>query len=58
MDFRGSRLVLEVTSHLGENSVRTIATDGTEGLVRGQKVVDSGSPIQVPVGCTCLSWPW
>ena len=39
-DFRGGRLVLEVASHLGENSVRTIAMDGTEGLVRGQKVVD------------------
>ncbi|KAH9050587.1 ATP synthase F1 beta subunit [Lactarius hengduanensis] len=49
-DFRGGRLVLEVASHLGENSVRTIAMDGTEGLVRGQKVVDTGSPIQIPVG--------
>ncbi len=49
-DFRGGRLVLEVASHLGENSVRTIAMDGTEGLVRGQKVIDTGSPIQIPVG--------
>jgi F-type H+-transporting ATPase subunit beta len=48
--FRGGRLVLEVASHLGENSVRTIAMDGTEGLVRGQKVIDTGSPIQIPVG--------
>jgi F-type H+-transporting ATPase subunit beta len=49
--FRGGRLVLEVASHLGKNSVRTIAMDGTEGLVRGQKVIDTGSPIQIPVGC-------
>ncbi|KAG5221165.1 beta of the F1 sector of mitochondrial F1F0 ATP synthase [Salix suchowensis] len=49
-DFAGGRLVLEVASHLGENSVRTIAMDGTEGLVRGQKVVDTGNPIMVPVG--------
>ncbi|KAF9506637.1 hypothetical protein BS47DRAFT_1378073 [Hydnum rufescens UP504] len=48
--FQGGRLVLEVASHLGENSVRTIAMDGTEGLVRGQKVVDTGAPIMVPVG--------
>ena len=49
-DFHGGRLVLEVASHLGENSVRTIAMDGTEGLVRGTKVVDTGAPIQIPVG--------
>ncbi|KAF8917486.1 ATP synthase F1 beta subunit [Mucidula mucida] len=53
-DFHGGRLVLEVASHLGENSVRTIAMDGTEGLVRGQKVVDTGSPILVPVGAATL----
>jgi F-type H+-transporting ATPase subunit beta len=41
----GRRLVLEVAQHLGENTVRTIAMDGTEGLVRGQKVVDTGAPI-------------
>lgn len=46
----GSRLVLEVSQHLGENTVRTIAMDGTEGLVRGQEVLDTGAPIQVPVG--------
>ena len=45
-----SRLVLEVSQHLGENTVRTIAMDGTEGLVRGQEVLDTGAPIQVPVG--------
>ncbi|CDJ32122.1 ATP synthase beta chain, putative [Eimeria mitis] len=47
------RLVLEVAQHLGENVVRTIAMDGTDGLVRGQLVRDTGNPIQVPVGgCT------
>merc|ERR1740117_1543920 len=44
------RLVLEVAQHLGESTVRTIAMDATEGLVRGQLVVDTGSPICVPVG--------
>merc|ERR1719453_726870 len=44
------RLVLEVAQHLGENTVRTIAMDATDGLVRGQSVVDTGSPIEVPVG--------
>ncbi|XP_034032370.1 ATP synthase subunit beta, mitochondrial [Thalassophryne amazonica] len=47
---RDSRLVLEVAQHLGENTVRTIAMDGTEGLVRGQKVLDTGGPIRIPVG--------
>ncbi|WP_159726181.1 F0F1 ATP synthase subunit beta [Methylosinus sp. Ce-a6] len=47
---QGARLVLEVAQHLGENSVRTIAMDSTEGLVRGQKVTDTGAPISVPVG--------
>merc|ERR1719478_1673755 len=44
------RLVLEVAQHLGENTVRTIAMDATEGLVRGQKVRDVGTPIMVPAG--------
>mmetsp|Transcript_48152 Transcript_48152/g.49006 ORF Transcript_48152/g.49006 Transcript_48152/m.49006 type:complete len:132 (+) Transcript_48152:65-460(+) len=44
------RLVLEVAQHLGENTVRTIAMESTDGLVRGQACVDSGAPIQVPVG--------
>jgi len=44
------RLVLEVAQHLGENMVRTIAMDGTDGLTRGQGVVDTGAPITVPVG--------
>src|SRR6266446_6485986 len=46
----GNRLVLEVAQHLGENTVRTIAMDTTEGLVRGQEVSDTGAPIEVPVG--------
>jgi F-type H+-transporting ATPase subunit beta len=45
-----NRLVLEVAQHLGESTVRTIAMDSTEGLVRGQAVTDLGSPISVPVG--------
>ena len=43
----GKKLVLEVAQHLGENTVRTIAMDTTEGLVRGQSVLSTGSPIQV-----------
>lgn len=50
----GNRLVLEVAQHLGENTVRTIAMDSTEGLVRGQSVTDTGAPIAVPVGEECL----
>ena len=50
----GKRLVLEVAQHLGENTVRTIAMDATEGLVRGAAVTDLGSPIQVPVGDATL----
>ncbi len=49
-DNHGTRLVLEVAQHLGENMVRTIAMDVSEGLVRGQEVRDTGSPIEVPVG--------
>ena len=44
------RLVLEVAQHLGDSKVRTIALDSTDGLVRGQNVVDTGSPIKIPVG--------
>src|SRR5712691_10902495 len=47
---QGNRLVLEVAQHLGESTVRTIAMDTSEGLVRGQEVVDTGKPIAVPVG--------
>ncbi|HVK06450.1 MAG TPA: F0F1 ATP synthase subunit beta, partial [Armatimonadaceae bacterium] len=46
----GQRLVLEVAQHLGENIVRTIAMDATEGLTRGQRVTATGSQIRVPVG--------
>ena len=46
----GERLVLEVAQHLGENTVRTIAMDATEGLVRGQGVKDMEGPISIPVG--------
>merc|ERR1712088_451045 len=44
------KLILEVAQHLGENTVRTIAMDGTEGLIRGQVVNDTGTPIMIPVG--------
>jgi F-type H+-transporting ATPase subunit beta len=50
----GSRLVLEVAQHLGESTVRTIAMDTTEGLVRGGEVTDTGNPIMVPVGAGTL----
>ena len=50
VDNNGANLVLEVAQHLGENAVRTIAMDMTDGLVRGAAVVDTGEPIQVPVG--------
>src|SRR5271167_3554560 len=51
---QGKTLVLEVAQHLGENSVRTIAMDSTEGLTRGQEVVDTGGQITVPVGPATL----
>ena len=51
---QGKNLILEVAQHLGENTVRTIAMDATEGLVRGQKVTDNGEPISVPVGNATL----
>lgn len=46
----GSKLVLEVQSHIGEDTVRTISMDSTDGLSRGQEVVASGAPIQMPIG--------
>ena len=49
-DNLGSRLVLEVAQHLGENTVRCIAMDSSEGLVRGQEVIDTGTAISIPVG--------
>ncbi|KAL5006545.1 hypothetical protein ScPMuIL_015351 [Solemya velum] len=51
---RKPRLVLEVAQHLGENTVRTIAMDGTEGLVRGNVCTDVGTPIRIPVGPATL----
>ena len=53
-DNNGNRLLLEVAQHLGESTVRTIAMDSTEGLVRGQSVADTGAPITVPVGPATL----
>src|SRR5499427_9818888 len=50
VDNAGRTLVLEVAQHLGENTVRTVAMDTTDGLVRGAEVVDTGGPITVPVG--------
>ena len=50
VDNNGTKLILEVAQHLGENAVRTIAMDSTEGLVRGQSATDTGSPISMPVG--------
>ncbi len=50
VEVTGRRLVLEVAQHLGENTVRCIAMDTTDGLVRGQKVADTGAPITIPVG--------
>ncbi|NNE23328.1 MAG: F0F1 ATP synthase subunit beta, partial [Rhizobiales bacterium] len=49
-DNGGTRLILEVAQHLGENTVRTIAMDSSEGLVRGQPVTDTGDSIRMPVG--------
>ena len=53
-DNNGKTLVLEVAQHLGENTVRTVAMDASEGLVRGQQVTDTGEPIAVPVGNATL----
>jgi F-type H+-transporting ATPase subunit beta len=50
----GKKLVLEVAQHLGERTVRTIAMDATEGLVRGEAVADTGGPITIPVGDVTL----
>ena len=47
---QGKKLVLEVAQHLGEKTVRTVAMDSTDGLVRGQSATDTGGPISVPVG--------
>ena len=54
VDSGGRRLVLEVAQHLGESEVRTVAMDTTDGLVRGEKAVDTGGPIAMPVGSETL----
>jgi len=51
------RLVLEVAQHLGDNNIRCIAMDMTDGLVRGQRVVNTGSPIKVSIGGPWLMLP-
>src|SRR5436853_5192227 len=51
---QGNRLILEVAQHLGESTVRTVAMDISDGLVRGQEVTDTGQPIAVPVGAGTL----
>ena len=50
VEFKGKRLVLETSQHLGSNRIRAVAMDSTDGLKRGMKVVDTGKPITVPVG--------
>ena len=54
VDNQGKILILEVAQHLGENTVRTIAMDSTDGLVRGHEAIDTGAPITVPVGPATL----
>ncbi len=54
IDDRSENLVLEVAQHLGENTVRCVAMDGTEGLVRGQEAVNTGDVIRIPVGPATL----
>ena len=54
LDNKEWNLVVEVAQHLGENTVRCVAMDATEGLVRGQEVINTGAPIQVPVGPEAL----
>ena len=56
-DNAGQKLVLEVAQHLGENTVRTVAMDSTEGLVRGQDVVDTGEPIAEDIGIAAMNRP-
>ena len=51
---QADNLVLEVAQHLGESTVRTIAMDSTDGLMRGMEVKDTGKPIMMPVGKACL----
>jgi F-type H+-transporting ATPase subunit beta len=51
---RGIDLITEVAQHIGNNVVRTVAMDSTDGLIRGMKGLDTGAPISVPVGEQCL----
>ena len=54
LDNNGQRLIVEVAQHIGDNVARCIAMSSTDGLIRGAKAVDTGSPITVPVGDACL----
>ena len=54
IDNKGAKLIAEVAQQLGDNTVRCIAMNSTDGLVRGTKAVDTGAPITVPVGEVCL----
>ncbi len=54
MDGAEENLVVEVQQHLGEDTIRAVAMDSTDGLVRGMKAVDTGGPIMVPVGPSLL----
>ena len=54
IDNKGAKLIAEVAQQTGDNTVRCIAMNSTDGLVRGAKAVDKGSPIKVPVGEECL----
>ena len=54
IDNHGEKLVVEVAQHTGDNVVRCIAMNSTDGLVRGTEAVDTGEPIKVPVGDQCL----
>mgnify|MGYP003349250929 CR=1 FL=1 len=54
LENKGKKLILEVAQHIGESTVRCIAMDSTDGLVRGQKASDTGAPIRMPVGPATL----
>ena len=54
IDHEGTKLTAEVAQQIGDNTVRCIAMNSTDGLVRGTKAVDTGEPIKVPVGEECL----
>ena len=54
IDNKGERIVVEVSQHIGDNTVRCISMSSTDGLVRGMDAVDTGAPIEVPVGDATL----